>query len=199
MRSSRLEAFSDGVFAIAATLLVLELRVPAEATDLSGALLRLWPAYAAYLVSFVTIGIIWVNHHTLLEHCRRVDRRFLYLNLMLLVAVGIVPFPTALVGQYILSEHGATAALVVYGLGGMLIAIAFTGVFLYATHDQRLVGDDAAARRIRQEGRLFPIGLAAYTAGIALAFVAPLASLAVYGLTALFYALPLLPLPERGP
>jgi uncharacterized membrane protein len=199
MRSSRLEAFSDGVFAIAATLLVLELRVPAEATDLSGALLRLWPAYAAYLVSFVTIGIIWVNHHTLLEHCRRVDRRFLYLNLMLLVAVGIVPFPTALVGQYILSEHGATAALVVYGLGGMLIAIAFTGVFLYATHDQRLVGDDAAARRIRQEGRLFPIGLAAYTAGIALAFVAPLASLAVYGLTALFYALPLLPLPKRGP
>jgi uncharacterized membrane protein len=159
--------------------------------------MRLWPAYAAYLVSFLTIGIIWVNHHTLLEHCRRVDRRFLYLNLLLLIAVGIVPFPTALVGQYILSEHGATAALIVYGLGGLLIAIAFTGVFLYATHDQRLVGDDAAARRIRQEGRLFPIGLAAYTLGIALAFVAPLASLAVYGLTALFYALPLLPLPTH--
>ena len=199
MRSSRLEAFSDGVFAIAATLLVLELRVPAEATDLSGALLRLWPAYAAYLVSFLTIGIIWVNHHTLLEHCKRVDRRFLYLNLMLLVAVGIVPFPTALVGQYILLEHGATAALVVYGLGAVLIAMAFTGVFLYATHDQRLVGDTAVARRIRQEGRLFPIGLAAYTVGIALAFVAPVASLAVYGLTALFYALPLLPVPKRGP
>jgi uncharacterized membrane protein len=136
-----------------------------------------------------------VNHHTLLEHCRRVDRRFLYLNLLLLIAVGIVPFPTALVGQYILSADGATAALVVYGLGGLLIAIAFTGVFLYATHDQRLVGNDAAARRIRQEGRLFPIGLGAYTLGIALAFVAPIASLAVYGLTALFYALPLLPLP----
>ena len=196
MRTSRLETFSDGVFAIAATLLVLELRVPA--TDLGGALLRLWPAYAAYLVSFLTIGIIWVNHHTLLEHCKRVDRRFLYLNLMLLIAVGIVPFPTALVGQYILSEHGATAALIVYGLGAVLIAIAFTGVFLYATHDQRLVGDAAAPRRIRQEGRLFPIGLAAYTIGIALAFVAPVASLAVYGLTALFYALPLLPLPPRA-
>jgi len=100
MRTSRLEAFSDGVFAIAATLLVLELRVPADTTDLGGALLRLWPAYAAYLVSFVTIGIIWVNHHTLLEHCRRVDRRFLYLNLLLLVAVGIVPFPTSLVDRY---------------------------------------------------------------------------------------------------
>jgi len=199
MRTGRLEAFSDGVFAIAATLLVLELRVPPETTDLPAALLRLWPAYAAYLVSFLTIGIIWVNHHTLLEHCARVDRRFLYLDLLLLVAVGIVPFPTALVDQYILSEQGATAALVVYGLGGLLIAIAFTGVFLYATHDHRVVGDRAAARRIREEGRLFPIGLGAYVLGIALAFVAPLASLAIYALTALFYALPLLPLPTtRG-
>src|SRR2546423_8026183 len=149
MRPGRLEAFSDGVFAIAAPLLVLELRVPPETTDLPAALLRLWPAYAAYLVSFVTIGIIWVNHHTLLEHCERVDRRFLYLNLLLLVAVGIVPFPTALVDQYILSEQGATAALVVYGLGGLLIAIAFTGVFLYATHDHRVVRDRPAARPIR--------------------------------------------------
>jgi len=198
MRTSRLEAFSDGVFAIAATLLVLELRVPSDTTDLSGALLRLWPAYAAYLVSFLTIGIIWVNHHTLLAHCRRVDRRFLYLNLMLLIAVGIVPFPTALVGQYILSEHGATAALIVYGLGALFIAIAFSGVFLYATYDHRLVGDADAARRVREEGRLFPIGLAAYSLGIALAFVAPIASLAVYGATALFYALPLLPLPTQA-
>ena len=198
MRTSRLEAFSDGVFAIAATLLVLELRVPSDSSDLAGALARVWPAYAAYLVSFLTIGIIWVNHHSLLAHCRRVDRRFLYLNLLLLIAVGIVPFPTALVGQYILSETGATPALVVYGLGAVLIAIAFTGVFLYATHDERLVGDDAAARRVREEGRLFPIGLGAYSLGIALAFVAPLASLAVYGLTALFYALPLLPLPTRS-
>jgi uncharacterized membrane protein len=197
VRKSRLEAFSDGVFAIAATLLVLELRVPSDTTDLAAALLRLWPAYAAYLVSFLTIGIIWVNHHTLLEHCARVDRRFLYLNLLLLIAVGIVPFPTALVGQYILSENGATAALAVYGLGAVLIAIAFTGVFLYATRDHRLVGDEATARWIRQEGRLFPIGLGAYSLGIALAFVAPLASLAVYGLTALFYAFPLLPLPTR--
>ena len=198
MRTTRLEAFSDGVFAIAATLLVLELRVPSDTTDLTGALIRLWPAYAAYLVSFLTIGIIWVNHHTLLEHCKRIDRRFLYLNLLLLVAVGIVPFPTALVGQYILSEHGDTAALVVYGAGALLIAIGFTGVFLYATHDQRIVGDKTEARRIRREGRLFPIGLAAYSLGIALAFVAPVASLAIYGLTALFYALPLLPLPARS-
>ena len=197
MRSSRLEAFSDGVFAIAATLLVLELRVPPDSPDLVEALRELWPAYAAYLVSFLTIGIIWVNHHTLLEHCRRVDRRFLYLNLLLLVAVGIVPFPTSLVDRYILSERWATAALVVYGLGGLLISLAFAGVFFYATHDGRLVGDLATARRLRRDGRFFPVGLGAYVLGMALAFVMPIASLAVYALTAVFYALPLLPLPVR--
>jgi uncharacterized membrane protein len=197
MRTSRLEAFSDGVFAIAATLLVLELRVPADSPDLVRALIDLWPAYAAYLVSFLTIGIIWVNHHTLLEHCRRADRRFLYLNLLLLIAVGIVPFPTALVDRYILSEQGATAALVVYGLGAVLIALAFSGVFFYATADHRLLDDAGAARRLRADGRLFPIGLVAYSIGIALAFVDPKASLLVYGLTAGFYALPVLPLPSR--
>src|SRR5207245_7606073 len=143
-----------------------------------------WPAYAASVVSSLTIGIIWVIHLTLLEHCKRVDRRFLYLNLLLLIAVGIVPFPTSLVDQYILSERGATAALVVYGLGAVLIAIAFTAVFLYATHDHRLVGDRAAARRIRAEGRLFPIGLVAYSLGIVLAVIEPKGSRAGYGRTA---------------
>ena len=197
MRTSRLEAFSDGVFAIAATLLVLELRVPDEGVVLPRALFHLWPAYAAYLISFATIGIIWVNHHTLLEHCKRADRPFLYLNLLLLITVGIVPFPTALVGRYILAEHGATAALVVYGLGALLIAIAFSGVFFYATSGRHLIGGEAEARRLRIDGRLFPIGLVSYTIGIALAFVEPKASLAMYALTAAFYALPVLPLPRE--
>src|SRR5438552_18038672 len=197
MRTSRLEAFCDGVFAIAATLLVLELRVPVDSHDLVASLLALWPAYAVYLVSFMTIGIIWVNHHTLLEHCQRADRRFLYLNLLLLVAVGIVPFPTALVGRYILSTDGATAALVVYGLGAVLIALGFSGVFFYATTDHRLIGDIKEARRLRRDGRFFPFGPGAYAVGIALAFVDPKASLAVYALTAAFYALPVLPLPRE--
>jgi uncharacterized membrane protein len=196
VRTARLETFADGVFAIAATLLVLELRVPEPSDDLAARLVDLWPAYAAYLVSFMTIGIIWVNHHTLLEHCLRADRRFLYLNLLLLVTVGIVPFPTALVGRYILDPHAATAALVVYGLGALLIAIAFSGVFFYATAGQRLMGDAADAKRLRRDGRFFPIGLGSYLLGIALAFVEPRASLAVYALTAGFYALPVLPLPR---
>src|SRR5258708_25780511 len=123
MRTSRLEAFCDGVCAIAATLLVLELRVPVDSHDLVASLLALWPAYAVYLVSFMTIGIIWVNHHTLLEHCKRVDRRFLYLKLLLLVTVGIVPFPAALVGSYILSPPWAAPVPVVDGLGSGLPAL----------------------------------------------------------------------------
>ena len=194
MRRSRLEAFSDGVFAIAATLLTLDLRVAPAQPDLSRTLLDQWPAYAAYLVSFLTIGIIWVNHHTLLEHITRVDRRFLYLNLLLLLSVAVVPFPTSVVGEYIKDARGATPALVLYGLVALLIAVAFALIFFYATADGRLVRDRDAGRRIRSEGRLFPIGLVAYSAGIALAFASPIASLVVYGLTALFYALPLLPL-----
>jgi uncharacterized membrane protein len=194
VRTSRVEAFSDGVFAIAATLLTLELRVAPAQADLSRTLVDQWPSYAAYLVSFVTIGIIWVNHHTLLDHVTRADRPFLYLNLLLLLSVAVVPFPTAVVGEYIEDASGATAALVLYGLVGLLIAVAFSAIFLYATHEGRLVRDAQTGRRIRSEGRLFPIGLVAYVVGIALAFVSPLASLAVYGMTALFYALPLLPL-----
>lgn len=145
-------------------------------------------------MSFLTIGIIWVNHQTLLEHVRRVDRWFLYLNLLLLLSVAVVPFPTAVVGEYIQDARGATAAPVRYGLVGLLIAITVASIFFYATPDGRLVRDAEAGRRIRSEGRLFPIGLAASVVGIALAVVSPLASLAVYGVTALFYALPLLPL-----
>ena len=145
----------------------------------------------------MTIGIIWVNHHTLLEHIRRVDRPFLYLNLLLLIWVAIVPFPTSVVDEYILSERAATVAAILYGGVALLIAIAFAALFFYSTQDDRLLADRAQARRIREEGRLFPIGLVAYSAGIALAFLAPVASLAVYGLTALFYALPRLPVAQR--
>src|ERR671937_1127352 len=96
MRTARLEAFSDGVFSIAATLLVLELRVPApDPVGLAAALLRQWPSYAVYAVSFLTIGIIWVNHHALFDLLRKVDRPLLFLNLLLLLCVAAVPFPTA--------------------------------------------------------------------------------------------------------
>jgi uncharacterized membrane protein len=96
LSTSRTEAFSDGVFAIAATLLVLELKVPhVEPGGLWDALLEQWPSYATYVVSFLIIGIIWVNHHAVMERIRRVNRRLLFMNLVFLMVVAVIPFPTA--------------------------------------------------------------------------------------------------------
>src|ERR1041385_8087175 len=96
MSTGRLEAFSDGVFSIAATLLVLELHVPDIGSGLGQALLAQWPSYLTYVTSFATIGIIWVNHHSLFEHVRQVDRPLLFLNLLLLITGSLIPFPTSL-------------------------------------------------------------------------------------------------------
>ena len=99
--TSRLEAFSDGIFAIAATLLVLEIGVSAKSLDLGHDLLHLWPSYLAYVTSFVTIGIIWINHHHTVSLFGRVDRTMLFLNNLLLLTIAFMPFPTKLVGDYL--------------------------------------------------------------------------------------------------
>src|SRR5439155_20851598 len=116
MNSSRVEAFSDGVFSIAATLLVLQLHVPTPAEgDFGRALLSQWPTYASYAVSFTTIGVIWVNHHTLFSQVRKVDRPLLLMNLLLLLSVSTIPFPTALLGRYIGEGEPSHLAAAVYG------------------------------------------------------------------------------------
>src|ERR687886_2911700 len=108
MTTGRLEAFSDGVFAVAITLLVLDIQPPSDARTQSGlwrALGDLWPHYAAYAVSFLIIGIVWVNHHAVLALIARVDRGLAFLNLLLLMAVALIPFATALLAEYL--SHGA--------------------------------------------------------------------------------------------
>src|ERR1041385_9184169 len=100
--TARLEAFSDGVYAIAITLLVLDLKVPmVQDGKLASALLHQWPMYFAFLISFAFIGIMWVNHHRLFNHIRRCDNRLLFLNLLLLLGVTVVPFPTALLAAHL--------------------------------------------------------------------------------------------------
>src|SRR5215813_3091868 len=101
MTPARTEAFSDGVFSIAATLLVLDLKVPTARGDLLSQLLRAWPSYASYVVSFMTIGIIWINHHVIFGQLRRIDRTLQVLNLALLLTVALTPFPTAILGAYL--------------------------------------------------------------------------------------------------
>jgi uncharacterized membrane protein len=191
--SARLEAFSDGVLAIAATLLVLELHVPNVGDDLAATLLAQWPSYAAYVVSFATIGIIWVNHHALFANVRQVDRRLLFLNLLLLMVVSVIPFPTAILGRFVTAESESHVAAALYGGVMILMSLAFTALWRHVTADSRLLAHHIDPRRARQESALFSIGLAGYVAGVAVAFISAPLSLVVYGLVAVFYVFPWLP------
>src|SRR3954466_15340468 len=134
MTTSRIEAFSDGVFAIAITLLVLEIHVPEDPENgLGQALLDQWPAYASYVVSFFVIGVIWMNHHAVFEHLARADRRLMALNLFLLLWIVLIPWATELLATYMRAGGGGerTAALVYTGTMTMM-GVAFGQLWGYA-------------------------------------------------------------------
>ena len=140
MRPARLEAFADGVFAIAATLLILNVdaQIPGDASDLGARILHIWPSYLAYAVSFVIIGIMWVNHHTVMAQIDRTDRRFLFANIGLLMCIAFVPFPTRLVAEHIRGD-GARDAALVYGFTMVATAIMFNITWFYASRGSRLL------------------------------------------------------------
>ena len=127
--TTRVEAFSDGIFAIAMTLLILEIRLPHEGL-LGESLLQLWPSYLAFLTSFATIGVMWVNHHRLFNLIQRTDQGLLGLNLLLLLGVTFLPFPTAVVSQHISSSDARLAAMFYNGVF-IVIAICW-GVLFFA-------------------------------------------------------------------
>src|SRR4051794_40035156 len=142
MTMGRIEAFSDGVFAIAITLLVLEIHVPEDAENgLGQALIDQWPAYASYVVSFFVIGIIWINHHAVFDHLARADRPLLFLNLLLLLFVAVLPFPTNLIATY-MQEGGADerGAAGVYSGTMTGVGLAFGALWTYASRPRRLLG-----------------------------------------------------------
>jgi uncharacterized membrane protein len=183
---TRLEAFSDGVFAIAITLLVLDLHVPEVGTgSLAHALWRQWPADASYVVSFLTIGIIWVNHHNLLRHLERADRGLLFLNVFLLMAVAVIPYPTALVSHYARTEN-ATAAAVAYGSVMVFMALMFNAIWHHARH-AGLLAPGADPREVSGITRSFLPGPLLYLTGTLAAFVNSSASLLIFAAIALFY------------
>ena len=182
-----MEAFSDGVFAIAATLLVLEISVDSSHThDLGSALLHLWPSYLAYVTSFVTIGIIWMNHHTCVETMRRVDRPFLFLNLLLLMTVSFLPFPTRLVAQY-LQRPGERAAVYAYAATFVVMAIIYNVWWRYASSNRRLIADQVPESRVRAISRAFNPGPPIYFITFVVAFFSPLASVFLTFAIAAFY------------
>jgi uncharacterized membrane protein len=184
--TSRLEAFSDGVFAIAATLLILN--VQASGSPLGPELGRIWPSYAAYAVSFVTIGIIWVNHHTVMAQIAKVDRVFLMLHVLFLMLIAFIPFPTALLARHIRSE-GADAAALSYGATLTLTAILFNLLWRYAAHGRRLLRADADARVVAGISRSYLPGPFMYLAATLVALKTPLASAGLFAAIAVFYVL----------
>jgi uncharacterized membrane protein len=198
----RIEAFSDGVFAIAATLLVLDLRLPGPGTSghsVTYQLLHAWPQYFAYGVSFLTIGIMWMNHHTALAHVRRVDRPLLVLNLLLLMAVVAIPFPTALVAEH-LHDAGAAAAAVTYGLVMIAMSFGFAGLWLYVVSHAGKLGAGSQEPALRQSVPRFTGGLVVYVAGTLVgAFVSAVAALVIFGVLAVYYLFEHLPSPAGAP
>ena len=136
METTRLETFSDGVFAIAATLLILDVRLPDNGSVTHG-LLHIWPAYAAYALAFITIGIMWINHHTVFGCIDRVDRTFLTINVLFLMLIAFVPFPTHVLAEHL--EHDAKAAAFAYGLTMVLMAVLYNVLWFYAARGRRLI------------------------------------------------------------
>jgi len=186
--TSRLEAFSDCVFAFAITLLVLSLKDPAV-TDggLLRGLLNEWPDFVAFVASFMTILIIWVGHHQMFNYVVRVDRRFLYLNGFLLFFVTLTPFTTSLVANHLL-DAGARDAAIIYSFGFLLLSLVWNLSFRYATRGRRLVSDWFSETQMKRSNKRFLVGPLGYAAALLLAVVSGVASITVIIAVAVFYA-----------
>jgi uncharacterized membrane protein len=184
--TQRLEAFSDGVFAIAATLLVLAFTQTAG-PKLGHHLLHLWPTYLAFATSFLTIGIIWMNHHFCVETMRRVDRTLMFLNLLLLMTVSFLPFPTRLVAESIQKHAGERPAVLAYAATFVLMAVIYNVWWRYASTGRRLIAEDVPDGVVRSITRAFDPGVPMYGVTFVVAFFSPLASVALTFAIAAFY------------
>jgi uncharacterized membrane protein len=183
--TARLEAFTDGVFAIAATLLIIDVSADAPGGALGDELAHAWPQYAAYAVAFLTIGIMWVNHHATFQLIDRVDRTLLFLNLALLLCVAFIPFPTRLVAEH-LHDEGARAAALAYGGTSIGMAISFSAYWFYALR-RRLIAGDADPQTVRGISRAFLPGPPTYVVVTAIALWSPHTALALFAALAVFY------------
>ena len=195
MGKGRVESFSDGVIAVAITLLALNLTVPnphvTGAGTLAHRLAQQWPEYAAYVVSFATIGIIWINHHAMLRRVTSVDHTLLVLNLVLLLTIVALPFSTALMAEYLKASEGASFAAVVYGGSLLLMSCAF-----FAAHRHLLVvsghllHEQVTPQTRRMLMRRNAMGLVPYAVATLAAVLSPYVTLVICAAVAVFYGLP---------
>jgi uncharacterized membrane protein len=193
MRTNRMEAFSDGVIAVAITLLVLGIQVPKPggSQSLIDELGQQWPSYAAYVTSFLTIGIIWINHHAMIDRLQRSDHVILILNLVLLMSIGVIPFATSLMAAYLRQSSGESVAAAVYSGSFLVMSIAFAVLnwaILLGKAGQ--IGEELSLAQRRAILRRSIIGLIPYALATALAFVSPYLTLVICAVLAAYYAHP---------
>ncbi len=186
--TARTEAFSDGVFAFAITLLVLDLKDPAlsTSTNLFQGLLAEWPAFFAFATSFATVLIMWVNHHNMFRPIRWIDNRLMFLNGLLLLFVVLTPFTTSLVADHLLAAEAGPAAGVYAGTF-FVLSLVWNGSWRYVSR-AGLLGPEFTDRHVRQISRQYLVGPTAYGIAILVSFVSGLASVAVVLLVAAFFA-----------
>ena len=194
MSTNRLEAFSDGILAVAATLLVLDIGVPSVKPNetLAHALLHQWPHYAAYVTSFLTIGIIWINHHAMISRLRVADRTILGLNLLLLMSIAVLPFATALMAAYLKETSGQHLAAAVYAGAFTVMAVFFTilqrHILLQKSH---MLTSELSDERRREILTRSLRGVGPYVVATAVAILSAYASIAICFAIAVYYALPI--------
>jgi uncharacterized membrane protein len=188
--TGRIEAFSDGIFAVAITLLVLNIQVPPQKNEsaLADALLSNWHIYLAFATSFSTIGVMWINHHRLFNLIKFSDNGLLVFNLLLLLFIVFVPFPTALLTQYL--EPGYRLPAVIYSATFVILAMCFNLLWRYASHQNRLLGKNVSPHTVRAITQQYRWGPVLYLVAFGLAFFSPPVSVAWNLLLALFFALP---------
>jgi uncharacterized membrane protein len=178
--TGRAEAFSDGVFAIAITLLVLDLRVPPEESEnLWLGILREWPSYLGYVTSFATIGAIWLAHHALFRRLEFLNMRIMQLNLLLLLAVSFLPFPTRLMAEAIRDEDAERAAVVFYGLSLLVISLVIGALWSVVARDRSLLRPEVPEAEVAAILLATAPNIGFYVVLIALALLFPVA--AVFG------------------
>jgi uncharacterized membrane protein len=183
--TARVEAFSDGVFAIAITLLILEIHVPPAKADLMSALMDLWPSYLAFVASFMTIGVMWLNHHRLFTLINKNNDGLILLNLLLLLGVTWIPFPTAVLAEHLTGRDQRDAGIL-YAASFFVIAIVFNVMWRFAVRSRAVLEhvDVPAISRQYMMGPVF------YAALVVLSFASAVWCLVTSALIALYFALP---------
>ncbi len=192
--TGRLEAFSDGVFAVAITLLVLNIRIPPDNLlddpHLRSELLGQWPMLAAFVTSFATIGIMWINHHRLFNHIKHTDTGLLLFNLLLLLLIVFVPFPTALLAQQYAVHPDQHLAAAVFSGTYVILACCFNLLWRYASYHNRLLGKEIDQRAVMAISRQYLFGPVCYLIAFGVAWINVPACIFLNFLLALFFAVP---------